>query len=404
MKVSNFIGGTLIVAGTTIGVGMLGLPVTTAFMGFVPSILLFAICWLFMLATAIFFVDVNCSMKGKVNLVTMAGRTLGPAGTAISWVFYLILLYALVAAYIAASAPLFIQAFAAIEIEIPLSIAKFLLPLLFGGFIYLGTRGVDLINRVLMVGLILSYILLILFVPTHVQEELLSYIDWRPFVYASPFVLTAFGYHIVIPSLTTYLSHDRKALVGIVVLGSFIALIVNVIWQFLVLGSVPVTGANGLAAAWVKGTSAIEPLAAIVKSPLVATGAYLFAFFAIVTSFLGVGLSLADFLTDGLKIKKGWEGRLLAILLTFVPPMIFVFSYERGFLIALEYAGTCVAILLIFLPAAMAWTLKTPKFYRTTHGRGLLIASMAFALYIIIVNILINWGIFDSMFRQIASS
>lgn len=404
MKIGRFIGGTLIVAGTTIGVGMLGLPVTTGFMGFIPSLVLFAICWMFMLATAIFFVDVNCSMKGKVNLITMAGKTLGPPGTAISWIFYLILLYALMAAYIAASAPLFIQAFSTIGIEIPQGVAKFLLPLLFGGFIYLGTRGVDLINRVLMVGLILSYILLIFFVPEHVQAHLLSHVDLRAFVYASPVVLTAFGYHIVIPSLTTYLSHDRKALVAIVVTGSVIALVVNIIWQFLVLGSVPLTGYDGLASAWVKGSSAVEPLAKVVNSPVVATGAYLFAFFAIVTSFLGVGLSLADFLTDGLKIKKGWEGRLIAIGLTFLPPIIFVFSYERGFLMALEYAGACVAVLLIFLPAAMAWTLKEPKFYRTSRGRGLLTAAMVFALYIIVVNILINWGVFNSMFHQIAGS
>ena len=50
------------------------------------------------------------------------------------------------------------------------------------------------------------------------------------------------------------------------------------------------------------------------------------------TSFLGVTLSLSDFLTDGFKIKKSWEGRLMACLLTFIPPLIFVLTYQRGFL------------------------------------------------------------------------
>ena len=194
MKIGQYVGGTLLVAGTTIGVGMLGLPITTGFMGFIPSIFLFVICWSFMLCTALFFVDVNCSMKGNVNLITMAGRTLGRWGTALSWFFYLILLYSLMAAYIAASAPLFTQAFKVIfDVELSLSIAKFFLPLLFGGFIYLGTKGVDIVNRVLMSFLVLSYILLIIFVPSHVQGNLLMHMDWM-FIRLLQFV---FGWHNV---------------------------------------------------------------------------------------------------------------------------------------------------------------------------------------------------------------
>lgn len=405
MKWSHFTGGVLLVAGTTIGVGMLGLPVTTGFMGFWPSILLFGICWMFMLLTAFFFVDVNCSMRGNTNLVTMAGRTLGQWGRALCWVIYLLLLYSLIAAYIAACAPLFIQVVSKLfGADLPLWIAKFLLPVFFGGFIYLGTEGVDLINRLLMIGLVISYVMLIIFVPSFVKFENLAHVDWRPFVYASPVVLTAFGYHIIIPSLSTYLKHHRNALMWIVTIGSVLALIVNIIWQFLVLGAVPLTGPNGLAQAWVEGVPATGPLIKIVKSPWIATGAYFFSFFAIITSFLGVGLSLADFLTDGLKIKKTWEGRLLAILLTFIPPLVFVFSYERGFLMALEYAGAFVAILLIFLPSAMAWTLEEPKFYRTYYGRAVLILTMCFSFFIICINLLIKWGVFEPMFKQIAAS
>ena len=52
---SRYLGGILLVAGTTIGAGMLALPVSTAFMGFYPSLLIFAICWFFMLISAVFF-------------------------------------------------------------------------------------------------------------------------------------------------------------------------------------------------------------------------------------------------------------------------------------------------------------------------------------------------------------
>lgn len=403
MKFSHFFGGVLLIAGTTIGVGMLGLPVITAFMGFFPSLILFFVCWLFMLCTGLYFVDVNCSIKGESNLITMAERTLGPWGRAVSWIVYLLLLYSLMAAYIAASAPLFMKAFeAAFMVPLPAWVAKFALPVLFGGFIYLGTSGVDWINRLLMAALVISYILLIVFIPSKMEGSLLMHTSWSPFVYAAPVVLTSFGYHIIIPSLATYVDHDRKLLYKMVIVGSLVALFVNVIWQLLVLGTVPLTGKEGLAVAWLKGLPATGPLAAVVKTGWLATGAYFFSFFAIITSFLGVALSLADFLTDGLRIKKSWEGRLLAIALTFLPPLIFVYSYQRGFLLALEYAGAFVAILLIFLPAAMAWKLKKPKFYKTAGGRALLSATMCFSLFIVVVNFLIRWGIFENMFKKIA--
>lgn len=403
-SLGQYFGAVLLVAGTTIGVGMLGLPVTTGFSGFFPSILLFLICWMFMLFTGFFFVDINCSIPGNINLTTMAKKRLGPWGKALSWVVYLLLLYSLMAAYISASAPLFSTAFQELfGINLPLNAAKFLLPLVFGGFIYLGTRGVDVVNRLLMGGLVLSYLLLIAFLPSHIEVKLLEHVSWSPFLYAAPVVLTSFGYHIIIPSLTNYIGHDRKGLYMVVLIGSLVALFVNILWQFLVLGVVPLAGPDGLAAAWKSGIPITASLAKIVSSPLVQAGAYFFSFFAIITSFLGVSLSLADFLTDGLKLKKSWEGRLLAMLLTFVPPLIFVFSYQRGFLLALEYAGAFVAILLIFLPAAMVWTLKKPGFYQSFWGRVMVISSILFSGLIIVINILIRWGFFTGAFEKIST-
>ncbi len=395
MKIGPVLGGILLVAGTTIGVGMLGLPVMTGFMGFFPSMLLFSICWIFMLFTGFLFIEINAAARGQANLITMAEKTLGLWGKTVAWIFYLLLLYSLIAAYISGSAPLFRQIFPII----PIGLSKFTLPLLFGGFIYLGTKGVDWINRILMVGLVLAYLILIALIPPHIQTNLLSHVSWPPFAYAAPVVLTSFGYHIIIPSLATYLHHDKKTLYTVVIIGSLLAFIINGIWQFLVLGSVPLEGPDGLINAWQHGIPATGPLANMIQSSWVKIGAYAFSFFAIVTSFLGVGLSLADFLTDGLKIKKCWEGRLLAIVLTFIPPLIFVFSYERGFLLALEYAGAFVAILLVFLPAAMAWTLDTPKFYKTLKGRILLSTTIAFSAIIILINLLIRWGAFDNVLR-----
>lgn len=387
LQINRFIGGILLVAGTTIGAGMLALPVITSFAGFFPSIVLFIVCWTLMLCTALFFLDVNLAVRGEPNLISMAGKTLGNTGKTLSWIFYLLLLYSLTAAYIAASTPLFTEAIRAITgYPMPRWLAHFSLPVIFGSFIYLGTKGVDYVNRILMLGLIFTYFLLVIVVSPHLDCSLfIARFEWSANIIALPVVFTSFGYHIIIPSLSTYLEHNKKLLRQTLIIGSAIPFVVYLIWQLLVIGVVPF---EKLQEAFITGEPATVPLSKLLKNPLVGLAASFFSFFAIVTSFLGVALSLSDFLTDGLKIKKTWEGRLLACVLTFLPPLIFVFTCQRGFYLALEHAGAFVAILLGILPCWMAWKLKNVAFYQTTTGKVLLSVIILFSLFVVITDIL----------------
>ena len=59
------------------------------------------------------------------------------------------------------------------------------------------------------------------------------------------------------------------------------------------------------------------------NNPLISLVARSFSIFAIVTSFLGVSLSLMHFLADGLKLKEAGKGKALLLLLTFIPPLLF---------------------------------------------------------------------------------
>lgn len=384
---NKLFGGILLISGTTIGVGMLAFPVVTAFGGFFPSLILFFLIWFVMLCSAYFFLDVNLSLQGQVNMVTMAQKTLGIWGKSVSWIVYLLLLYSLTAAYIAGCTPLFIEAIQLITgFTLPLDIALFLLPVIFGGFIYLGTKGVDLVNRILMMGLIIAYIFLVFYLPPHVQTQLLVHMDFSALVVAIPVIVTAFGYHVIIPSLVNYMQRDAKKLRLAILIGSLIPIIVYLLWQILILGTVPIPL---LAHAFVEGEPAVHPLTLVLKNPSINLAAKLFSFFAIITSFIGVSLSLSDFLIDGFRIKRTWEGRLFAVGLTFIPPIAFIFVYQRGFYLALEYAGAFVGILLIFLPAAMAWTLPN---YRRFWKRIGLITVMVISLVMIILNILQEQG------------
>lgn len=398
---SRLVGGILLVSGTAIGAGMFAIPVASCFAGFIPSALLLAACWGFLFVTAWLLLDVNLSCPGDVNLITMANRTLGFSGKAICWVAYLLLLYSLTAAYIAGSAPLFIQAVEwATGLTMPLWLGPFPLLFLFGIFVYLGTGAVDNINRILMIGLIASYFFLVAFLPSHIQPVLLQHSDPSAIWVAIPVIITSFGFHIIIPTLTTYLDHNIKRLRLTIFLGSLIPLIVYVVWEFLILGVVPLQGEESLVHAWTKGDPGITPLREIIQNRWIGAAASTFSFFAILTSFLGVSLSLSDFLSDGLKIKRFSLGKELACFLTFAPPLLFVYIYPRGFLLALQYAGIFVAVLLCIFPALMAWKLPL---YRSYSRKFLLLTIILFSLFVISLDILEGIGVLKDTIRSYIS-
>lgn len=390
MKNFKLLGGIFIVSGTTIGAGMLALPATTSFGGYFPALILFAVCWLLMLCTAFFFLDVNLSLKGEPNFISMAGKTLGIWGKGVSWVVYLLLLYSVLAAYISAGSPLFAAAIEALTgIGMPAYLTPICLPLLFGFFVYMGTASVDYINRLFMIGLIVTFLLLAGVIPTHIQPKLLLHFDFPAITIAIPVIFTSFGYHSVIPTLSTYLDHDRKQLSLSVLIGSLLPLLFYLFWLALVQGVVPIAT---LSKVWQAGDVVTDTLSSVLHIPWLGLVAQFFTFFAVITSFLGVALGLCDFLIDGLKLRKTWDGRLISIALTFLPPLIFVYTYKRAFYLALDHAGALVAILLGILPAAMAWRLKTPKFYSSPLGRLLLSVIILISASVVIVDFFVSSG------------
>ncbi|WP_328287250.1 aromatic amino acid transport family protein, partial [Legionella pneumophila] len=104
---SKLIGGILLIVGTSIGGGMLALPVSTAEVGFTNSLFFLFFCWLVMTAGALLILEVNLRLPAGSNMISMAKSTLGLPGQVIAWITYLLLLYTLLAAYISGGSDVF---------------------------------------------------------------------------------------------------------------------------------------------------------------------------------------------------------------------------------------------------------------------------------------------------------
>lgn len=388
MKHGSIFGGSLLVAGTTIGGGMLALPVLTSAGGFIPSLFIYFACWLFMTATGLLFMEIALQMKENVNIISMADKTLGLPGKLFAWVLYLFLFYCLTVAYVVGCGDLLVE----LSNEmIPRAWGPLFFVLLFAPFVYLGAKVVGKINYLLMAGLAFFYCAFVAIGAQEVKMDNLLKMDFGLSIYALPIAFTAFAYQGIVPTLVSYQHRDRNKIRLSIISGTTIALITYIIWQWLILGILPYEGKGGLKEALELGQNAIYPLKDHLGTPLVYVIGRFFAFFALLTSFFGVTLGLKDFLADGLSIEKTAKGRFLLCLLVFIPPLLIAKIYPHVFLQALDLAGGYgVALLLGLLPIIMAWKMRTLHPEATQEVRGgkkLLVLLMLFVLIELIIEI-----------------
>lgn len=344
---------TLLVAGTTIGGGMLAAPVLMASSGFIPSMVVYVLCWAAMASTGLLLLEACLWKKRETNLVSLASMTLGRGGRIVAWVMYLFLFYCLTLAYVIGGGKL---AAAAFSHHISTQVGSWVFVAVFGSMVYCGARVVGKMNLPLMLGLAVTYCAFLVLGYPYVRTELLLTHQWSQMWHALPIAFVAFAFQGTVPTLVTYLNHDAHKTRRAIVLGTLIPFVVYTLWQALILGAVPLEGANGLNAMRAQGEMAVRPLKEVIQSPLVYQIGEYFAFFALTTSFLGVTLGLLDFLADGLRIEKTRQGRLVLSALIFVPPLVVAHFYPDLFLVALDMAGGLgVAVLLALLPVLIVW-------------------------------------------------
>lgn len=357
MKIKSYTGGILLVAGTCIGAGMLALPVALASSGFLISSMWLFICWACTCLTGLYVLEANLRLSENSNFISMAKSTLGRVGESAAWLTYLLLLYSLMAAYLSAGGDLIAKAvFAISQVELNNWFNASPWIIVFGLVIYFGARFVDGLNRVLVAGLAISYVAMIFGAIPEVNVANLESGEFGHLLPALTILVTAFGYHVVIPSIRTYMHGDVKKLPKVIIIGSILPLFIYLAWNAVVFGIVPIEGADGLKAILETGRPAgdlTKAMAKILQNPRLLSFTNFFLFFAIATSFLGISFALFDFLRDGFKVHQHPMGKWVIGLVTFIPPLLYSLYFPKGFILALNYAGIFVAILHGILPALM---------------------------------------------------
>lgn len=381
------LGGILLVAGTAIGAGMLALPIATGVGGLGGITLLFLAGFLYMLSTLFVLLEAALyARKPEHNLISMTHDYLGLPGQITAWVVFLLLLYAVSTAYISGGASLMNAAWPTL---FSTTSASMLFALIFGTLAFLGFRFMDMTNRILMLGLGITYICLIGSIAPHLDVAHLSGGMPQYLWAAVPIVVLSFTSHLILPSIRVQLNNHIPSLKRVLLLGSIVPIVCYLIWECLIIGILPFDGKPGLLQI-AQSSDGLKLLATTLTAKSIPHVGFLnssFSFFAMITSFLGVIISLFDFLADGLKWKKKGKKRVMLLLMTFIPPLSLAVLFP-SFVTALNYAGVFVAILYGILPPCIVWHaryhLKLPQAeYTFPGGKFSLLLIMLLALAII---------------------
>ncbi|HEY1845316.1 MAG TPA: tyrosine transporter TyrP [Buttiauxella sp.] len=392
------LGSIFIVAGTTIGAGMLAMPLASAGVGFGVTLLLLLGLWGLMCYTALLLVEVYQHVSADTGLGTLARRYLGRPGQWLTGFSMLFLMYALTAAYISGAGELLAASLSQwLSATISPTTGVLLFTVIAGSIVCIGTHMVDMFNRILFSAkIILLVVMLALMMPHIHHTNLLTLpIEKGLALSAIPVIFTSFGFHGSVPSIVSYLNGDLRKLRWVFITGSAIPLVAYIFWQLATLGAID-SGTFGTLLAEHSGLNGLlQSVRQVVATPHVELAVHLFADLALATSFLGVSLGLFDYLGDLFQRNSKASGRAQTGLMTFIPPLVFALFYPQGFVMALGYAGVALAILALIIPSLLVWKSRKnhdAPGYRVAGGKPLLALVFACGIAVIVIQALIATG------------
>ena len=397
-KQHSLFGGAMIIAGGTIGAGMLANPTSTAGVWFLGSLVLLAYTWFCMTSSGLMLLEANLHYPTGASFDTIVKDLLGQGWNVINGLSVAFVLYILTYAYITSGGGItegFINQLLSSEqhtVQIGRVSGSLIFCLVLAVFVWFSTKAVDRFTTVLIGGMVIAFILSVAGLISSVKVEVLfdSMVQgeqqYLPYMLgALPVCLVSFGFHQNVPSLVKYYERDANRVMKSVFFGTAIALAVYVLWQLAVQGNLP---RAEFAPVIEKGGDIavlLQALGKYIQTDFIALALRFFAYLAIATSFLGVTLGLFDYIADLCKFDDSRSGRTKTALITFLPPLLLSLTFPFGFVLAIGYAGLAATIWAVIVPALLAKASRR-KFAQSNY----LVYGGNFMIYFVILFGLLN--------------
>nr|WP_242057865.1 MULTISPECIES: aromatic amino acid transport family protein [Nostoc] len=397
----SVLGSTALIAGTTVGAGILALPAVTLPSGILPSTFGLIAVWLYALISGLLIAEVTLNtmrLEGRpsIGLLGVVEKTLGKLGARVASSAYLFMHYALLVAYITQGGEILGTAIAnlwGVQNLLPTWVGTTAFTLIFGGVMYVGReKFIEKLNSAFVAIVIVSFLGLLLLAGGQVKSSQFLTQNWSALGSAVSVMCVAMFYQNIVPVVVTQLEGDVSKIRRSIFIGSLIPLIMFLAWNAVILASVSPDMVNNTSV----GKTVFDPLQILRAG---GAGEWLgvlvsvFSEFAIVTSFIGFVYGLLDLFKDIFVIAQGkGSTRLPLYSLVLFPPMTLGTLNPSIFFTALDYTGTfSISVLGGIIPALMTWKQRQEqKNSNSIHqslvpgGKLTLMAMIAVALVLMI--------------------
>lgn len=355
----SVLGGSMIIAGTAIGAGMLALPITSAGMWFYWSMGVMALTWAMMLLSSQAILEVNLRYEPGASFHTLVKDLLGPVWSIVNGISVAFVLYTLVYAYISGGGSIVSHAVEATGGFTPSRLlCGSIFFLLMTACVWWSTWIVDRLSVIMVIGMVVAFGLSMTGMLSRLRfDELLvggqgegSFL----FIWAAlSTYLTSFCFHASVPSLVKYFGNDASSVNRCLIRGTLIALSCYVIWLITTDGTISREQFKVVIAAGGNVGDLVHEAGVNLNSGFILRALEAFSFLAIASSFLGAGLGLFDYMADLCGFGDDRAGRTKTAAVTFLPPLVFWTVYPNGFLPAIAWAGLAAAIWSVIVPALL---------------------------------------------------
>lgn len=373
----SVLGGSMIIAGTAIGAGMLALPMISAGMWLYWSMFLLVATWLLMLWSSQAILEVNLHYAPGSSFHTLVSDTLGPVWNAVNGFSVAFVLYVLVYAYVSGGGSVVQQALSSsLGYRPDSSVAGLLFALFLIACVWWSARSVDRFSVALMGGMVLTFVLSISGMLSHIRTAVLVDAEGSGgsviFIWgALSTYLTSFCFHASVPSLVKYFGREPVTINKCLRNGTVIALLCYGVWILAADGIISREAFKDVIAAGGNVGDLVRAAGTGIDSNFIIHALEAFSCLAVATSFLGAGLGLFDYMADLCGFDDSRMGRTKTAVVTFLPPLLGGLLWPEGFLPAIGWAGLAATIWSVIVPALMLRACRR-KFgfseYRTPGG------------------------------------
>lgn len=412
---NRVLGSTLILAGTAIGAGMLGLPLALAKVGLIPATIILAITWCAVYYSALASTTLSLRTGKAVSIGTLA-KQLGGTKTSkavlerICQGGLLFFSYALMVAYLSGGSSI-LQNLLGGENVVSYSTALngFALFLLF--VIALGTHWIDSINRLLFFVMIGALAIIIVGIGGHLTSDTIPHFGEKAdqlgaWTLLLPVLFASFGFQLTVPTVISYLNLDATAIRRSIFWGSLIPVGIYGLWIFVTLSIIHQSDPAAYIQLANNGQDVgafIAEISRVTNWPGLHSLSWIVSILAIITSAIGVGLGIKSFWGEKIATSPTVKatlgsprfGGLLTGLMVVGIPYLISLVLKDAFMKSLAFAGMNLVLLALLIPLYLVFKsdhLESKPVYGIMRNRTLRIVMFIFGLVIFlseIVNIFV---------------